>query len=267
LLTDVRFIYGDEALFEESVRQVSEFRDQEVNRTRSDVLRAFKSELDRVVPKDSLDTDRSPYFKSDLGSIHVKYQYYRWLEQIPRYLCEFYQLEAIGARRQVEALCQAKKMCVELKDQILSALEAVARLRVKIQLEGNADDHRVLRSPPVRRHPRTHKKTYEQNEQTGRWDTVLGTGEGDPYHVLTDRERSDLFMVHFTVVQLFKRSYAFFEWAAANEMQPKVEKVTRLERLKVSLGFRKTPKPSGSPGPFKSPLPMSVAQDEILFRD
>ncbi len=215
VLTDFRFIYGELSVFEEFVWLVKGVRDG-INSTRNQVLVAWRQEINKIYIGETgqrlnLFNDQSPYTQLPSGRLHLKYQYYRWLEQVPRYMCEYYKLEVIGARKQVEALYEAQHISFQVKKYILGALEDIARLRVKVQLDAEYNEHGVLKHPPgAQPLPVTKRSMITQNEETGEWEKK--TTGGDFLHVLNASEKDQLNQIHKVVDLLIRKSEKFFEW-------------------------------------------------------
>lgn len=250
LLTDFRFVFGDRPLFDVTVSRINSLRENTINRTRSDVIDALQSELQvRVLNKTAKKyDDASPYYTSPTGRIHLKYQYYRYFEQVPRYLCEYYQLNVQGSRKQVEALGQAGYMSEALKKNILWAQEAISRLRVKVQLEEEASSHEVLTkplSPGARPAARTHQPTFTQDAQSGVWRE--NHAQGDPRYLLTRGEKDDLDMALRILNVLLIKAKEFIEWARKAEsdaiMEVSTTKSLGVFRLAAREGSKKQPSP------------------------
>jgi Putative nucleotidyltransferase DUF294 len=256
LLTDFRFVFGDHALFEDTVSRVNSLRENTINSTRSDVVTALQNELQvRVLNKTAKKyDDASPYYTSPTGRLHVKYQFYRYFEQVPRYLCEYYRLNVQGSRKQVEALCEAGHLSEALKKHILWAQETISRLRVKIQLEEQASSHEVLTkpvAPGAQRLARTHQPTFTQDAATGVWRE--NHAQGDPRYLLTRGERDDLDLVLRVLNVVLIKARDFIEWARASDSQELIE----LNANKVLGTFRFALKkgPRTQPSPFMDPSP------------
>jgi hypothetical protein len=112
VLTDFRFIYGNPKLFDEVVGEIRKFRDVMINQDRLTVIQEFEKEIKgRIAGTNWNHGEKSPYRPSDKGVSHLKYQYYRWLEQIPRYLCEYYKVGVEGERKVKLEVMGARKGC------------------------------------------------------------------------------------------------------------------------------------------------------------
>jgi hypothetical protein len=251
VLTDVRFIYGTEDLFNEFIKCITELKTSWVNTEPKDVLAAWKNEFVKLYTDETMtkinkyNADQRPYLKSKSGRVDLKRQYYRWLEQIPRFMCEYYGLEAMGARKQVKALRQAKHISDPIATYVLDALDAVANLRVKLQLETEYQAHHVLKAPPPPNTSQTfsHGPTFAQNQQTGKWEK---TEAAKLHHVLNAKEKDDLDRIHKTVHLMIRKSLEFFDWAPTADTTPPV-KASPNPLTGVKLIFKNIAKPSPSP--------------------
>jgi hypothetical protein len=231
VLHDHRLVMGDKALYQEwcdlskaALAKISSSPDQALKEWRKWMMNQY------VRPEEGA---RRPSL-SDLG-VEIKDHYYRWLQKIPKFLCQFHSLADMqNTRAEVLGLQKGGMMSKPVADLFLDCLDKVTRLRMVAHLKtgsNQAGNSLLAREAPDDASP---KVTHV---------TVKGKVESEDRQVAkTVLKPAGLEMVRDLVPKinaLITMAQDFLEWAPQ-------------EMAQVESGFKRT---VARPSPFLSDKP------------
>lgn len=144
VLQDHHLVQGSDLLYKEWSRLAAEYmasrsKSPNVSNSRNQALLEWRQWME-IQPKRKSAGARRPVL-ADVG-IQIKDNYYRWLQKIPKYLCQYYGLSMGDTRQQVSALARAGHISQPVELLFLDCLDKVTRMRMEGHLlaGGHAGD-------------------------------------------------------------------------------------------------------------------------------
>jgi hypothetical protein len=130
VLHDHRFVMGKKELYDEWCRLAADYQARNLSSSREEALQEWRTwMINQYSPKNPGPAQRPKL--SDVV-INIKNNYYRWLQKIPKFLCQYYGLANMqNTRSEVQALRTNARISEEIKLLFLNCLDKVTELRMK----------------------------------------------------------------------------------------------------------------------------------------